>query len=380
MGIRSYIQQPIDSTVWYGSNVNKNRDFIDIVRSGLTLYLDAANESSYFGYWSPTLSNGNNAFDGSLSTAAGGLGGSFGPYTYTFAKPQSTSSARMYVAFGASSGQVGSRTNVFLVNGIDVTQKAKNANVFTDGVGPAWIDVTTEAAGSWTTFQFTGTSGSTNPGIYAIEVNGQIIIGNYGGTTWIDLSGNGSNATLYNSPTWSSTNGGTFTFNGSNQYAAPAAGFANFTSGITVFSIVNFGSASTWERIVDFGVGQANNNFIFARNSTTNNLTWVTFNGTTERPYVTYTSGIQNNTIACYAATHSNTNVNIYRNGILGLGPVSYPYTLDNVTRNNCYIGRSNWADAYFETTMNVIMIYNRALSAAEIQQNFNVFRGRYGL
>jgi len=38
------------------------------------------------------------------------------------------------------------------------------------------------------------------------------------GTTWTDLSGNGNNGTLTNSPTFSSANGGIFTFNGTNQF------------------------------------------------------------------------------------------------------------------------------------------------------------------
>ena len=45
-----------------------------IVTDGLVLCLDSANTKSYFGSWSPALSNGANAFDGDLSTFAGALG------------------------------------------------------------------------------------------------------------------------------------------------------------------------------------------------------------------------------------------------------------------------------------------------------------------
>jgi hypothetical protein len=37
------------------------------------------------------------------------------------------------------------------------------------------------------------------------------------GSTWFDISGNSRHATLENSPTWSSSNQGFFTFNGTNQ-------------------------------------------------------------------------------------------------------------------------------------------------------------------
>ena len=38
------------------------------------------------------------------------------------------------------------------------------------------------------------------------------------GTTFTDLSPSANNLTTFNSPTFSSTNGGIFTLNGSNQY------------------------------------------------------------------------------------------------------------------------------------------------------------------
>ena len=52
-----------------------------------------------------------------------------------------------------------------------------------------------------------------------------------------------------------------------------------------------------------------------------------------------------------------------------------------SVTRNNNYIGRSNWAqDDYYLGEMSVIQFYNRALTEPEIAQNFNYFRSRYGV
>ena len=166
-----------------------------IVTDGLVLCLDSANIKAYFGSWSPALSNGANAFDGDLSTVAGALGGNFGPYTYTIANSPKIISARMYVNLGATSQQVGSTTNVIKADGTDVTAKAKSANAYSN-VGHQWIDVTSEVGDTWSTFQITGTSGSTNPNIAAIEINGKIIVGNYSGTTVTDLSGNGNNGTV----------------------------------------------------------------------------------------------------------------------------------------------------------------------------------------
>jgi hypothetical protein len=138
------------------------------------------------------------------------------------------------------------------------------------------------------------------------------------------------------------------------------------------------GSASFWERIIDFGVGQANDNIYFARRDTTNILRLGILNPSTDNG-IEISDGIVNNTIASYAVTINGTTGVLYRNATSLLSQ-SYTTLPRNVTRASNYIGRSNWPDAYFETTMHVLMIYNRALSQAEITQNFNAFRGRYGL
>lgn len=124
--------------------------------------------------WSPAGINGpENAFTASTS-GSGGNGGNFGPFTYTFATPVTgVTSARIRGALGASPGQVGGTTNVILVDGTDVTQKFKNAGLYTT-VG--WVDVTSEVGSTWNTFRVLGQSGSTNPNVSGIEVNGVQLI------------------------------------------------------------------------------------------------------------------------------------------------------------------------------------------------------------
>ena len=47
------------------------------------------------------------------------------------------------------------------------------------------------------------------------------------GTTWSDLSGTGNNATLVNGPTYSSTDGGSIVFDGTNDYVAETSGLSD---------------------------------------------------------------------------------------------------------------------------------------------------------
>jgi hypothetical protein len=200
------------------------------------------------------------------------------------------------------------------------------------------------------------------------------------GTTWTDLSGNGNHATLFNTPIWSNTNGGTFTFDSTSDYAEVPDGFANFTSGITVFAFVNMGAANSWERIIDFGgPAEGQNSILFARSGTSNTLIFQ-FIGISGNPSISATNGIVNNTIACYAGTANGTTGALYRNGVSILSQ-SFTSLPPNATRTNCWIGRSNfYQDPYFQGTMHLILIYNRALSATEIAQNYNALKGRYGL
>ena len=197
---------------------------------------------------------------------------------------------------------------------------------------------------------------------------------------WYDLSGQGNDGTLLNGVGYSGDNLGSLSFDGVDDYVTLPAGFSNFPSGLTISAFVNFGNASFWERIIDFGNGQGNNNILLARNSTTTTLTFEIYNNNTTFGKCNATNAILNNTIAQYVVTINGTTCSIYRNGSL-LQDFSYSYLPVNVVRNNCYIGRSNWAaDDYFESSMNNIMLYNRALTASEIQQNFNALRGRFGI
>ncbi len=194
------------------------------------------------------------------------------------------------------------------------------------------------------------------------------------GTTWTDLSGNGTNATLQSTPTWSSSLGGSFALDGTDHFTLPS-GFANFTTGLTISVYANFGSNSTtrnWERLVDFGNGAANNNILFARFDTTSDLTFEIYNGGTSQGHCRVTNGILENTWATYSVTLDGTTCILYRDGswIFSTAYTSLP---TNISRVNNYIGRSNWADAYFDTGIAAVAIYNRALNGTEVTRLSNI-------
>ena len=202
-----------------------------IVTDGLVLALDAGNIKSYNATgtvystgWSGSFINAAYSFDGNLSTGTSGSA-SNSTFTYTFAGGLSVSgTVRVYVTFGATSGQVAGLTNVILVDGTDISSKMAAANLyFGSSPGSGWIDVTTEVGSTFNTIVLTSTSGRANPSISAIEVNGQILVDPI---TWSDLSGGGNNGTLTNGPTYSSANRGSLVFDGTNDYVQLSSAYS----------------------------------------------------------------------------------------------------------------------------------------------------------
>ena len=204
------------------------------------------------------------------------------------------------------------------------------------------------------------------------------------GTTWTDLSGLGNTGTLVNGPTYSSSNGGSLSFNGTNQYVNLGSKF-RYQDNFTVECVAKINSASP---VLTAPCGSQNP--IFVNNAYGWNLM---FSGTTGKPYwniyntfttskgVGSTIGNLGDWVHC-VAYKSGTTIELYVNGISqGTNTLTtnavYYISLD------CTIGgyySCSTVFYYLNGSVPLSRIYNRALSAAEIQQNFNAMRGRYSL
>jgi hypothetical protein len=184
------------------------------------------------------------------------------------------------------------------------------------------------------------------------------------GSTWTDLSGNGNNGTLVNSPGISQQY---FSFNGSGKRAT-----------ITPVSIVTVSvwyartdaeSATNWRSI--FAHLTLNLHHLILQQSTY--ILGIWDGGFKSFGYTPPNDSIFRN----YVVTYNNgLNASLYVNGEF----ISTVSTTMNLNTNP--IGSiGNWASGtYWAGRLNLPTFYNRALSAAEIQQNFNAARGRYGI
>ena len=167
-------------------------------------------------------------------------------------------------------------------------------------------------------------------------------------------------------------------FDGTDDYMYLSSGFANFTNGITLNVIAKFNSANGgWVRLFDFGNGAGSNNMLFCRYSDTNTLFFGLYPGGNS----SYTIGgtIDFDQYAMYTATADGITYKIYKNGTL-VHTTNNSQLLLDVTRNNNYIGRSNWADPYFNGEIPIAQIYNTAISANDIQGLYQNYKSRFNL
>ena len=188
------------------------------------------------------------------------------------------------------------------------------------------------------------------------------------GTTWTDLIGRGNTGTLTNGPTYSSTSGGSIVFDGTNDNVSIGTNGFSFGSSPGTLSawaktrdrtstgtIVSYGNAAT-NGARFLGIGQSN--FYFSGYGSS-----------------IAASGLSYDTWFNLVGVYDGTNASMYVNGALVAGPTARSW---NTTASNAGIGKNVSNNEYWQGDVAQVQIYNRALSAAEIQQNYNAFKGRY--
>jgi hypothetical protein len=202
------------------------------------------------------------------------------------------------------------------------------------------------------------------------------------GTTWSDLSGNNNNGTLVNGPTFNSANGGSIFFDGTDDGAdIPTNATLQPPNSLTLESAFKISSFTNGLYIIAYG-GQVPGSFIkygFRLQTSGGVAGYMNTNGT----IVYYASGINIvlNTWIYATMTYDGTSSKIYINGSLAntaaiTGPIDYnaygsPYSLS--------IGRkSQFEGGYVSANVSLVNIYNRALSATEVLQNYNAYQSRF--
>ena len=192
------------------------------------------------------------------------------------------------------------------------------------------------------------------------------------GTTWTDLSGKGNTGTLVNTPTYSGVNGGTLSFNGSSQYV----NCGNATNlQITVGTISAWFNANNGNSGYNGIIAKQNAWALFVADNILNTFDWG--NGVERSTGITVGNSTWNYAAMTFTETVGtpSNNAIIYLNG----NPVLTTTVRHSNHTVQVQIGEANFSQL-FGGNIAQASVYNRVLTAAEIQQNFNALRSRFSI
>lgn len=215
-----------------------------------------------------------------------------------------------------------------------------------------------------------------------------------------------NNGTLVNGPTYSAANGGSIVFNGSNNYVdCGNTASLKITGSITAEAWVNFSSltGSGDPRLIgkySWSAGAAGTAWELNRSTSdyrsygpggsdgpnVNEFLWIASSGTgIGGAFIGTGEQVLSNTWYQVVGVFNNVNdvIQLYVNGVLKRSVVRTSQTVGILaagTQNVQIGGNTGDGQNYINGVIPIARVYNRALSSAEVTQNFNATRSRYGI
>jgi hypothetical protein len=212
------------------------------------------------------------------------------------------------------------------------------------------------------------------------------------GTAWNDISGFQYNGTLTNGPTFNSANGGSIVFDGTNDYVITTLNQTpslNITSTITLESWIKstaIANASHGDGIFSKGTSSDSNSGVYE--TVLINISGINYPffrmriGSSTPTYSPTNIPITLNQPYHIVSTYNGSTLRIFVNGVESGTGLSASGNIEANTQQLAigvrYLSLSVATDSYFSGNIFLNRIYNRALSAAEVLQNYNATKGRY--
>jgi hypothetical protein len=201
-------------------------------------------------------------------------------------------------------------------------------------------------------------------------------------TTWKDISGNANNATLINGTAYNESNGGTFVFDGIDDYADCGNNPITKPTGSTTISYWFKGVSTSLNFVTGIGTMSfaGSRGYLLGPNTGTQvgfflpidnvNLIAVTYN-------LTIDTSLWYNICGVYSESNY---VKLYLNGVeVSSTTTSVPSSLYIGNGISLKIG-SRGDSIYFSGNISQFLMYHRPLSDSEVLQNFNSSRARFGI
>jgi hypothetical protein len=215
----------------------------------------------------------------------------------------------------------------------------------------------------------------TNGLVLNIDPNKSNSYSGYGNTAY-DLSGFGNTATLINGTGFIGINGGAFLFDGTNDYISMGTASSVKPTQLTFACFFKI-NAITSVNVIAGKQGLGSGSASFALVVQNGQLHFRISNSSgTEYNASTAFSNTSNYNYA--VGTYDGSNLRLYLNGAsVGSSSVSI-----SIAYSDSYPLLMGYYASSFATNMSIgsLKLYNRALTATEIAQNFNALRGRYNI
>jgi hypothetical protein len=207
------------------------------------------------------------------------------------------------------------------------------------------------------------------------------------GTVWRDVSGNGNNGTLVNGVGYNSANLGTLVFDGVNDYVSVANNvLLRPASELTIEYVIKGTTPSSWCPILGYGNGDyTNGNYLVwveGGDGALNSLCRINNGGTVTEyrqysaqtisnstfKYMTFTMKVGDAIRSYYNGASTGSATSLPAGGLFHYGGTTSPYQIVGL------------GGAWLNGSIPLVRLYNRALTAQEVSQNFNAIRGRFNL
>ena len=204
------------------------------------------------------------------------------------------------------------------------------------------------------------------------------------GTLWNDISGFQNNGTLINGPTFNSDKGGSISFDGaSDKVECTSTPTLDVSSTISLEIMMyptllnqNCGLFNKWTT----GAG-TNNSYAFylGQDSSLSRYGFIIYQSNSVGRFLLPTTNYSINTWTHIVCTADGSTMRIYKDGVVDSSTQTYDGTIKSTTKK-VVIGSLREEDNVYNYTGRVgfSRIYNRALSATEVLQNYNATKGRY--
>jgi hypothetical protein len=215
-----------------------------------------------------------------------------------------------------------------------------------------------------------------------IVSNGLILnldLGNYSsyrgtGTSITDLSGIGNTGALTNGPVFSSANRGNLSFDGVDDYIdvpSITSISGDFTAGVWFYTTAT--TDVNYKRLVDLNYASG---FWMGRQTNTNNWGGGILAG--NFPHGIYLPFANGQWHYLVLIRNGSTHI-LYGDGTSNTA--STTVSTGNLSSSSLFIAKQpEGGGTFFNGNIAQVQIYNRALSATEVQQNYNALKQRFGL